>query len=394
MAGGTSALLLLSGLGSSAGEAASSAVLGTNSDVADLGTNGLELIPEKGALWTESMLWSRDIVVRFGLGYKDNVLLSPLLQQGSAFFTSGMDLTVLRLPLDGLEFTFSITGDDTRYWKAPDGVKGEDLWLASAQFQKYLLNEWRVGTEVRYIYADQVLEELAMTGGVSAVQAKGSTLGLRPFVRRDLNTNCWVQLEAPVTREWWQSPLDPDWKYGLQGLLGCSYGYHSECTFTCGGFYIPHSVWLARDAAGNELPGLRLALWRQVFEFKWEHEWDPRQRWCSTTKAGLQADLDNGGGYFDYNRYSLSEELRFRTPDWEIKAGAGVSYLDFLVQAVTAPPGPTLNLALLDCSLRVERRLYKTLRGFASYEHEQGLSNDPESTYHAEVVSAGMSWEF
>jgi len=387
VAGGTSALLLC--LTPQWAPASDAAVLGSGAD-----TNGLDLIPERDALWSESMLWEKDVVVRFGLGYKDNILLSPLAPQGSAFFLSGLDLTVLRLPMDGLDFNFSVTGDDTRYWKAPDGVKGEDLWLARAQLQKYFANEWRAGMEAKYIYADQVLEELVVTGGLHAVQARGSTVSVRPFVRRDLGSNSWLQLEAPVTREWWQSPLDPDWKSGLQLILGCSYGFHSELSLTCGGFYIAHADWLARDAAGNELPGRTLDLWRQVFEFKWEHVWDARQRWCSTTKGGLQSDQDNGGGYFDYDRYFASEELRYRAAGWEIKAGAGVSYYDFLVQTLGTPPSPTLNLVTLNFSFRAERQLYKSVRGFAAYEHEQAISNDPESEYRAETVTAGLSLEF
>ncbi|HWW02352.1 MAG TPA: hypothetical protein VNZ64_21820 [Candidatus Acidoferrum sp.] len=361
---------------------------------ADVSTNGLELIPEGHSLWSESMLWDKDIVVRAGLGYKDNVALSPSTAQGSGFFASGLDLTIFRVPLDGPEVNFSITGDDQRYWRAPDGIKGEDLWLASARVQKYIGGEWQGGTEVRYVYVDQVLAELLLNGGIHPVQAKGNMLGVRPYIRRDFDTNLWLQFEAPITREWWQEPLDSDWKYGLQMILGSHYAQHSEFAITFGEFYIPQDHWLARDRDGNELAGKTLAVWRQVFELKWEHEWDLKRRWASTTRAGFNSDSDNGGGYFNYDRYYLSQELRFRTKDWEIKGSAGVSYYDFPVQTIGAPSGPTFNLTTVDFTVRAERRLYKSLKLFASFDHEQALSNDPSSEYKANVIMGGGSWEF
>jgi len=54
------------------------------------------------------------------------VLLSPSAAQGSGFFSSGLDLTIFRLPLNGLAFNLTVTGDDVRYWRDVAGVQGED----------------------------------------------------------------------------------------------------------------------------------------------------------------------------------------------------------------------------------------------------------------------------
>src|SRR5690349_18239069 len=127
-------------------------------------TNNLALIPEDDSIWKESLLWDKDVVLRAGFGYKDNVLLAPSAPQGSPFFTSGLDLTIFRLPLDGLEVNLSIVGDDVRYTRHPGGLSGEDLFLASAQVQRYFSGVWRAGLELRYSYVDQVLQEFLSTG--------------------------------------------------------------------------------------------------------------------------------------------------------------------------------------------------------------------------------------
>lgn len=357
-------------------------------------TNQLELIPENTSLWNESMLWDKDIVLRAGFGYKDNVLLSPNGREGSAFFTSGLDLTIFRLPLDGWEVNFSVVGDDVRYLRSPGGLNGEDLFLASAQVQKYFGSVWRGGVELRYGYIDQVLEEFLIVGGAQAVEAKGNTIGVRPFIRRELSAQWWVQLEAPLARDWWQDPLDPTWKAGGQAILGLSYAPHSQLSLSGGSFYIPHDQWLARDALGNELAGKTLTVWREVAELKWDHQWDATNHWTSSTKLGFNYNRDNGGGYFNNFRYYLSEEIRYHSKDWEAKASAGLSYYYFPVQLIDTPPAPTLHLTALDVNLHLERRLYKSIRCFAAFEFEQSISNDPEAEYRAHVVSGGVSWEF
>jgi hypothetical protein len=164
---------------------------------------------------------------------------------------------------------------------------------------------------------------------------------------------------------------------------------------TYGAAYIAHDAWLATDATGTEIPGKKLALWQQTAELKWEHRWDAAQRWRSITKLGFQYEQDNGGGFYDYSLYSLSEELRFTTKNWEIKGTMGVSYYDFPVQpAESASPNPTLYITTLNLTLRAERRVYKSLKLFGAFAYERALSDQAESQYAVNIVTGGMSWEF
>jgi hypothetical protein len=353
-----------------------------------------DLIPDKFALLPESALWDTSVTLRTGLGYKDNVPLSTA-PQGSPFFTSGLDLLLYRLPMDGLDATLLVTGDDTRYWRNPDGIYKEDLFLASGQLTKHFGTQWQAGLEVRGIYADQVVEELIAAGGVQAVEARGYTLAAKPFIRRNLGDAWWVQLEAPVSHEWWQFPLDDYWKFGGQAVVGFAPGPRSQLSLSYGGFYLPHDEWLAADAQGQPLgDNTKLAIWRQSAELKWEQAWDAARHWRSTTKLGFQYDQDNGGGWFDYYRYQASQELAFRTRDWEIRGSASVGYQPFLVQTVSAASGLNLYLTTVELTARVERRVYKELRVFGQFTHEQSVSNDSSSEYKANTATGGLSYEF
>lgn len=360
----------------------------------DESVSSKDLIPENLTLLPESLLWDKSVTLRGGLGYKDNVPLSPS-PQGSGFFTIGLDVLMFRVPLNGLEVSFDVIGDDTRYWRNPDGIYREDLFLASGRVSKTLGDGWQIGLELRGTYADQVVEELTQTNGVEAVQAIGYTLGARPYLRRSLGTNWWAQLEAPISHEWWQAPLDDYWKFGGQVLLGANYGHRSQVSVGYGGCYLPHDEWLAADAQGvPNTNNTKLAIWRQTADIKWEHQWDARQRWRSITRLGFQYDQDNGGGWYNYYRYLASEGLVFRTKSWEVRGSAGVSYYAFPVQTVSTPPANKLYVATIELTARVEHRLYKELRLFADYTHEQLMSNDPTSAYKANTVTGGLSWEF
>jgi hypothetical protein len=356
--------------------------------VPDASTNGLELIPEKPSLWNESLLWDKDITLRAGMGYKDNVLLSADAPRGSPFFISGVDALLFRLPLDGLAFNLTMTGDHVQYWRDIGGVSREDYFLASAKAQKYLGEQWWLGLELTFSYVDQVALGQIESGSFSAVVAKGETLGVQPFVRRDLGTNWWAQLAFPVAWDWFQSPLDDDGRFGAQATLARTYGHGSQVALSYGGSYIAHNVW-------TNILGDKLAIWRQLAELKWEHRWDKAQHWRSITKLGFQDDQDNGGSYYNYYRYSITEELRFSTKNWEIKASAGLSYYDFPVQPVSqTSPSPTLYLLTPDFTVRAERRVYKTFRLFGEYQYERIRSNQADSQYTYNIFSGGLTWEF
>jgi hypothetical protein len=165
-------------------------------------------------------------------------------------------------------------------------------------------------------------------------------------------------------------------------------------TLSGGDFYLPHDEWLARDALGNEIAGRKLAVFREVAELKWEQSLDSSNHWSSIAKLGFNHNRDNGGGFFDFYRYYLSEELRWHNRNWDIRALANLSYFDFPVQTLGTPASPTFHLTTLDVTARIERRVYKGLRCFAAFEFEQAASDDPTAEYRDHVWSGGISWEF
>jgi hypothetical protein len=109
---------------------------------------------------------------------------------------------------------------------------------------------------------------------------------------------------------------------------------------------------------------------------------------------GFNHNHDNGGGYYNNQRFYVSGDVRFRSTDWQLKASSTLSYYAFPVQRISTPESAALHLTAWDVDLRVERRIYKGIRGFVAFEYDQSASNDPAAEYRAHVGSGGLSWEF
>jgi len=365
----------------------------------------LELIPDNLSLWSESMLWSKDITLRSGIGYKDNVFLTPT-RRGSGFFINGLDAAVNRLPLDGLECIFFVTGDDTRYWRdvppptnAPASsvrtVDHEDVLLVSAMAQKYFTSSWRAGAEFKESYVDQVQYILIQNGLTNAV-VNGNVLDGRLFVRHDFNERWRLQLDGLISRSLFAPlPLDDSWRYGPRLTFGYQYGHSSDVALAWTGTYQQHDLLRATDENNMPIAGKRLAAWHQRAELNWQHYYDEHKHWRSTTTLAFHYNEDNGAGFYSYYRYTLVEELRWRNPRWELKASGRVSYDDWPVARADGDlSGPTLHRMIWGLGCRAERQIYKALRCFGEYSFEETVSNSPSDEYQANVATVGLSLEF
>ena len=353
------------------------------------------LLLDTPSLWTESMLWDRQISISSGLGYTDNVLLSALHPRGSAFFVNGLDCLLIRLPLDGWEVEGSLVGEDTRFWRDV-GTSSEDSFLGSLSVQREFHGHWKAGLEVLGAYQKQVLDVSLPTLAATAL-VEGESLTAKPSLRKELGPHWWLQLEMPVTRWWLAAPLDDFWQFGPVTKIGYQFGPRSDVTLGYGGSYTDHNAWRALEYSdGHEELPQKLETFQNQVELAWRQYWDAHQRWRSSTHL-VFADLhDNGGGYYNEQQYQLLQELRWQTPDWMIKASADLTCEDYPIQWIGRENGVTLYRDLWDVSLEMERRLYKGLRTFAKVDYQRCLSNADANVddYKATTVSAGLRYEF
>jgi hypothetical protein len=346
-----------------------------------------EFIPELPTVWV------RSLEMRSSVGYKDNLILSHEARDQSISIANGLDIMLARLPLDGRQVNFFVSFDDTRY---PQGARmdHEDLLLAVAQFKVDLCPTWKVGMDVRNVYQDQVIDISVTEANLEATVVRGNGLAMVPNVRWAFSGNAWLEFAGTAQRQFFRAPLDDYWEGGPKLSLGYDYGHRSSLSL---GY-----AWNLRDydtrqqvsLEGAHVPGTSLQFIQNEAELVWRHHWEAQRRWRTTARLGFQHNQDNGPGYFDYDRYAASVQVRYVAPTWEVKGQARSSVYDFARQ-FAGPTDSSFRLkTIISTGVHAEKTVWKKLKLFAEYEHEHSLSNRAVDEYRANGVAGGVAWEF
>jgi len=338
------------------------------------------------------MLWDKQISVSSGLGDKDNVLLSAFNPRGSGFFYNAMDLMVLRVPMDGWKIVGAIVGDDMRYWHNV-GASGEDSFIGSLQAYREFHDGWEAGMEVRGLYENEVLDISTSDALPATALVEGYGITAQPSLRKALLGNLWLKAEVPVSRWLMASPLDDYWEFGPVATVGYSFGERADLTASYSATYQPHDSWTAVPGVGSSA---RLELFQQQAEWAWHQYWDTGQHWRSTTRLVLTWKEDNGEGLFNYFSYKGGEDVRWQTTNWMVEASLEVANEDYPVQSAGPHDPETLSRTFWQVSVEMERRIYKSLKGFAKWDYEQCVSNEllGADNYRANTVTGGLRYEF
>ena len=370
---------------------------------AEVALSDTNLIPDKIPLWTESMLWDEQVSLSSGIGYNDNVLLSPFNPRGSTFVINGLDVMVLRVPLDGWQIVGSVVGDDTRFWHNV-GADREDSFIGNIRIERDLATGWLAGLEMRGLYEDQVLDISTMEGVPATALVEGYGVTAQPSLRKNLFAGLWLKLEVPVTRWFFAAPLDNYWEFAPAVTAGYDFGQRADVTLGYSASYQPHDDWLTldssggppRDLSGNPLPPQKLAILQHQAELAWHQYWDADRHWRSATRLIFAYKEDNGGGWFNYYQYQAVEDLRWQTANWQIKGSAQLAYEYYPIQNIGILGPQRLYRTLMNFSLEMERRLFKGLKIFAKVEYQRAVSNETGDAgdYIGTTGSGGLRYEF
>jgi hypothetical protein len=338
-------------------------------------------------------LWDHSFNLRLGAGYKDNLLLNRDATESSYLLSTTVEALVLRLPVDGRQFTFFLTAEDIRYPEG-DEVTKEQLVLARAQGKLELNDSWQAGLALDYLYQDQVFDVSATETNTQPLPLVGHQISLRPSLRRQLPRHHWIEGEILAQRQWFDAPVDDYWESGPKLALGRDYGHRSTVSFSYLFGWRRHDTRAPLALDGTAIPGAELEFRRHDLELSSRHNWDSRRRWRTVTRLNYQLNADNGSGYFDYRLYKFSQQLRYVTPTWEIRGQVRISHYDFLKQSASASDPASREKTLGAANLHAERKLTERFRLFADYEYERSFSNRNLDEYRVHKVLAGVDCEF
>lgn len=295
-----------------------------------------------------------------------------------------------RLPLDGWEATFYGLFEHLGYMES--GLSPETTGVLDARGRREWGDGWRVGGALEYYFLKQVFDASEIEGVRLVIPTEGHTLAFRPGIGREHAGGWRWEVEAELSRQWLREPLDGFldagvkgqvvWKVGGGSEVGVSYRYRER------GF----DERLRRDEIGLPVAG-RLRYEQHEGEGFWRVDWDEARRWRTTVRAGYLGSMDNGGGFFDYDRWHVGLQVRYVGERWEARADGKARWYRYPVQTTVLEGGDRRRRNDLTLTLRADWKLGGGWRVFGQYEFEMADENMEASDYRATGVSAGVEFE-
>jgi hypothetical protein len=342
---------------------------------------------------TPPSLWLQSHEIRTWSGYKDNVLLGHRNTVGSPLVAGGLDLMFFRLPAEGWEYMFLGSAEYTHYFAAGE-VEREATAFVHGQVKRTFADGWRSGLSGDYFYFDQVFDSTVYQEEPGAIHVQGHSFVARPSAGKDLGGNYSLDFELPVTRQVFAEIIDDYWELGPKLILARRYGRKSSFS----GSYQLNQRWHdtreRRDAHGQIEQGDPLEFTQHEIALHLRHFWGSDQRWRAVTRLSFQRNLDNGGGYYDYVRPQISEQIRFQAEGWAASVEGRLSHYSYDRQRIADSLSAKRDRTLARVILRGEKSLSSSWKTFAQYEHEKAWSNLQLESYTAHTVLAGISLEF
>jgi hypothetical protein len=336
--------------------------------------------------------WERSFTLKAGVGYKDNLTLAPEPRESSPFAASSLEAFVLRSS-ENHQLMGLATFEDYRYWQGRT-VDHEDLGIAQGEWRQFWPNDWQTALGLEGIYIDQVVDLSVTETNREALPVRGWTLTARPGTRHELSAQTWLALELPATRQLYDGSLDDYWEYGPKAVVGHLLGERIETSLSYAFTHRDYDTEPGRDANGDVVTNTVRSVSQHDVTGAWKHYWDAARRWRTATKLGYRHSSDNFDGYFDYERYSVSQEIRFRTELWELSAEARYAHYRYPVQTVSDTDSSKRSRSEVTVAVRGERQVAKHVRLYAQYDYERTESNAAFDEYTVNTVSGGVAVEF
>ncbi len=341
----------------------------------------------------ELAFWDKSVTLRGAFGYKDNILLSSVQPEGSAFWQSGIDLTLLRASLEsGPNFTFFLSAEDRRYFSSRE-IEKEQLLLTQAKLEKALSADWTASAALQYMYVDQVYDASATEQILETLPVKGHNIQFSPALARTLPWNSTLEFKINIERQYFNDPLDDYWETGPQLTFTKDYGHKSEASLSYSFDRRAYDERLDRDLNFDPVPDSSLEYLQHEFEFSLNHSWDANRRWRSRLRTLMEINDDGSTGFYDYYRYRISKRFGYYGENWQATIEGKVLHYDYSVQPVFEGEGIRSTWEYV-VSGHVEKTVWKKLTLFADIEHEIAVSNYPLEEYTVTTIMGGVDWEF
>ena len=338
-------------------------------------------------------LWASSLTARSEGGYRSNVGLSSFHPDKSAYSLLGFEALWFRLPVDGLESNFFVTGNDREYFSSEITDREQEL-LASASVKYQVSEKFKAGVSGVYLFQDQVFDASANDLDTGAVKAQVHLFMVKPSLEYRLTPKTTVELGPSFSRANFIAPLDDYWEQGGYAALRFQLSSRTKLIASAESRLRPYDHRNQTDAAGIETLGESLEFQQHEMTLSLVGQWGQATKLKSTSALSGQQSIDNGSGYYDYLRTRFTQHLRFSGAAGAIDFSGRLSYYDYRVQAAGGTDPSSRGRLEFSLTARPELRVTPSLTFYVLLEWDRSWSNLASDAYSATTIATGFELEF
>ena len=335
-------------------------------------------------------VWDAEAQLYGGLGWRNNVLRTGVMAEDSAFFQTSVDASLMWLSETDAFFMFYFFGDDIRYLDA-EAVNYEQFLSATAQYTTPVGANNEASLLVNYLFQHQIVDASATEVDLRRVLVLGHGLSIKPSWKRLLPNQWALHFVGLANGQVYETQLDNYWEGGADAKLSKRYGHQSEASIAINPLVRSFDTREQVDLDGAAITDTRLIYYRTESTGAWRHNWDAEKKWRTLSEFKYLLNMDNGPGYFDYDRLQFRQRVQWRPERWRFDANIRLGSYFHHHQKVEDEKR-WRSYAVFD--FRVERELWSWLKTYATAEHEWSESNDPRDTYKSWMASLGLGFQF
>lgn len=338
--------------------------------------------------------WELTANLRVAAGYKDNVLLSAVHDEGSGFARGEAEVFWWLPPSPRFEALAFANVAVTRFVDSEENPR--ELQAFAHTEARWFAGPWQLTVLTEGYRLDQVFDlsetrverltaKLAVTGGLAST-----------VLRWEPAANWHVELKPAVQRDRYRDGSDDNTQRSGRVTLGRAWREgRFAATIAAQALERDYVRRVRYTVAGRPLLGTDLNFRQREAEARFSATWDAGRRWSTATALGWADNDDNGSGYFDYEQQIARQEITWARAPWKVRLLGRAARFDYAVQTVgigIAPPNRIKEEFL--GQLRVERQFGPRLTGYVDYAWERSRSNDPLARYRVKTALAGVDFAF
>jgi hypothetical protein len=367
-------------------------LLGDSDLVAD---SGLPSDPELAAVLqpVPPRKWDLDASLKAGAGYKENVLYSAYHPSDSLYSLAELDAFLMRRQTSSNQLYFYLFGQQRHFFDI-DEAENEQ----SVVFEGNYLHQFTPTTGLElagnYFYVDQFFDASISEVESDEFRLVQHDLSLRSAVQQSLGKNWKLWIGGGGGEVMLEDSQDDYTQWNMLGRLEYAPRRYARYGLIYRREYELYSDRIQRTAIGETIPGETVDLTTDSLRLYGFHPIDRQGKLhLFANLTGYLRD-DNGGGYYDYDRWRASLGLRGRHNRW--KGDLAISYTDTQYtdrpSVFMEPDSPRLARDRVSVWAAVEYQFSDHWFAFVEGEWEDNDSNDPIDVYSVTSAALGLGF--